>query len=90
LLRALGARNRQLRNAIVTEFSIIGLLAGLLAALGTETAIALLHLKALALPASGHPLLWLLTPLAGAALTGVAGYLGTRRVLRHTPLAVLR
>jgi putative ABC transport system permease protein len=90
LLRALGARNRQLRSTIVAEFSIIGLLAGLLAALGTEVSIALLHLKTLALPASGHPLLWLFTPLAGAALTGVAGYLGTRRVLHHSPLAVLR
>ena len=33
---------------------------------------------------------WILTPIAGGILIGLAGYLGTRRVVRRSPLAVLR
>jgi len=90
LLRALGARSSQLRHAILAEFLGLGCMAGVLAALGSEIVIALLHVKTLALEPAWHPLLWLLLPPAGALLTGAAGYLGTRRVLFQSPLRVLR
>ncbi len=90
LLRALGARSRQLRHAILAEFLGLGFMAGLLAALASEIVIAFLYVQTLALEPAWHPLLWLLLPPAGAFLTGVSGFLGTRQVLFQSPLRVLR
>jgi putative ABC transport system permease protein len=33
---------------------------------------------------------WILAPLAGGLLIGLAGYIGTRRVVSQSPLTVLR
>jgi len=33
---------------------------------------------------------WILAPLAGGLLIGLAGYIGTRRVVSQSPLSVLR
>ncbi len=90
LLRALGAGGRQLRQALLAEFLGLGVMAGLLAALVSEVLMAFLYSQVLNLEAVPHPLMWLVTPLLGAGLTGTAGWLATRRVLRESPLAVLR
>lgn len=90
LLRALGARSSQLRNAHLAEFLTLGFMAGLLAALGAETLIGFLYSRLLALEPGFHPALWLFVPLASTLLVGLAGYLGTRQVLRESPLKVFR
>jgi putative ABC transport system permease protein len=90
LLRTLGATRRQLRAAHLAEFALIGVLAGLLAAIGTELIAYLLYARVFDLEYQFKWPVWIITPLLGAVLIGLAGYLGTRRVVTRSPLAVLR
>jgi len=90
LLRTLGASRRQLRAAHLAEFTVLGVLAGLLAAAGTELIAWLLYTRAFDLEYSFKWPVWLAAPLAGGILIGLAGFVGTRRVVRRSPLTVLR
>jgi putative ABC transport system permease protein len=90
LLRALGASRRQLRAGHLAEFAALGFAAGLLAAAGTELIAFVLYTRVFELEYALKWPVWLLAPLAGAAIIAVAGYLGTARVLRQSPLTVLR
>ncbi|MCK7497939.1 MAG: FtsX-like permease family protein [Comamonadaceae bacterium] len=90
ILRTLGARNRQLRAALLAEFAALGAVAGLLAGLGASAiSLALAHYV---FNLDYTPSL--LTPLAGflGGMAGVmlAGYLGTFRALRVPALQSLR
>lgn len=90
LLRALGATRRQLRTAHLAEFALIGVLAGVLAAIGTELIAWLLYTRAFDLAYRFKWPVWIVTPLLGGVLIGLAGFIGTRRVVRRSPLTVLR
>ncbi|MDO8705986.1 MAG: FtsX-like permease family protein [Sulfuricaulis sp.] len=90
LLRVLGASRRQLRAAHFAEFAVLGVLAGFLAAIGTELIAYLLYTRAFELEYSFKWPVWLAAPLAGGVLIGLAGYFGTRRVVIQSPLTVLR
>lgn len=89
LLRALGARRVQLRAGHLAEFGALGFMAGLIAALGTECLAWLLYRELLGLEFRVHWEVWVLTPLAGSLLVGIAGYLGTRAIVRQSPLPLL-
>ncbi|BAV32848.1 ABC transporter permease [Sulfuricaulis limicola] len=90
LLRTLGAGRRQLRAAHFAEFAVLGMLAGVLAAIGTELIAWVLYTRAFELEYRFKWPVWVLTPLAGGLLIGLAGYIGTRRVVSQSPLTVLR
>lgn len=90
LLRTLGATRQQLRAAHLTEFVLIGVLAGVLAAIGTELIAYLLYTRVFDLEYSFKWPVWVVAPVVGGILIGMAGYLGTRRVVRRSPLTVLR
>lgn len=90
LLRTLGARRDLLRKANRLEFSLLGALAGLLAIVAAELITWLLYRFALNLDWQPHYLLWLLVPLTGALLIGIAGALGTRAVVKQSPMGILR
>jgi len=91
LLRTLGATRAQLRAAAACEFALLGLVAGLTAALGASGAgfwlgNAVFHIEHFVPP------VW---PLVGAAVLAAfvvmaIGLYGTRRVLRTSPMALLR
>jgi putative ABC transport system permease protein len=91
LLRTLGARRNQLRIAAACEFALLGLVAGLTAALGAAGAglwlsRGVFHLEGFVPP------LW---PLALAALAAgfvvmLLGLVGTRKVTRTPPMRLLR
>jgi putative ABC transport system permease protein len=91
LLRTLGARRAQLRVAAACEFALLGLVAGLTAALGAAGAglwlgKAVFHIEGFVPP------LW---PLALAALGAafvvmLLGLAGTRKVTRTSPMRLLR
>ena len=90
LLRALGATRRQLAQAQMIEFSLVGGLAGLLAASGAALlgwALATYQFK---FAWSFNPEVWLAGLVAGAACAIVGGWLGLRSVLRQPPLQTLR
>ncbi|MFP5349480.1 MAG: ABC transporter permease, partial [Gammaproteobacteria bacterium] len=90
LMRALGASRRQLRAGHLAEFTALGLAAGILAAIGTELIAYLLYGRVFGLDYAFKWQVWLAAPLAGAAILGAAGYIGTRRVVGASPLALLR
>ena len=90
LLRTLGASRRQLMQRGLSEMILLGGMAGLLAVVLTELLAAALYITLLDLPPTWHGELWLITPLLGAALTGLAGMAATRKVWRTAPAIVLR
>jgi putative ABC transport system permease protein len=88
LLRALGGSRSQLRSGHLAEFLALGLMSGLVAAIGTEVLSWQLYSRLLQLDYSFKWQVWLMLPVAGAAIIGAAGYWGTRIVVRQSPLAV--
>jgi putative ABC transport system permease protein len=91
LLRTLGAHRRQLSIAVLAEFVALGVLAGAIAAIGAGgIGIALadrVFKLGNYLPPIG-PLLELI--VAAAALVAFSGWVGTLRIARTSPMAVLR
>jgi putative ABC transport system permease protein len=90
LMRALGARSGQVRAVVLTEFAVLGAIAGLLggfgaAAIAWALARFVFHLDYL--PSPALPLLGMTGGLVAALLVGG---LGTSRVRRQLPLAALR
>ncbi len=90
VLRTLGARNRQVRQALLAEFLVLGGVAGVLAGAGATVigwALAQFVFKMAYVPS--------LLPLIGATTLGalgvmLGGWLGTRHLLARPPLASLR
>ena len=90
LLRALGATRKQLSQAQWIEFSLVGALAGFLAATGAAAlgwALATYQFK---FPWVFSPTVWLAGMVAGAVCAIIGGWLGLRNVLRQPPLQTLR
>lgn len=77
--RTLGAGKRLLRTTLWCEFALLGLVSGLVAAMGAETALAVLQTKVFDFPWEPDWRLWVTLPLCGATLLSVCGgWLGTR------------
>lgn len=90
LLRTLGARRAWLAQGLMSEFLVLGLLAGLLASVCAEIAMALIAHRLFELSPQLHPWLWLALPAAGALLVGASGWLTTRHIVRVPPMQSLR
>jgi len=90
ILRTLGASQRQLNTAQLTEFLTLGSLAGLLAAGGASAVGYVLADRVFNIPFAFNPWLWLIGLVGGGIGVAIAGWLGTRSTLRQPPLAVLR
>ncbi|AGA33648.1 ABC transporter, permease protein, putative [Thioalkalivibrio nitratireducens DSM 14787] len=90
LLRTLGARRPQIRNALLAEFGTLGLLSGLLAAVIASAVGALLAWQVFGFDYAVNPMTFVLGIGGGALGIGLAGWLGTRQVLHQAPLTVLR
>ena len=91
LLRTLGARRNQLRAAAACEFALLGLVAGLTAALGAAGAglwmgHAVFHIDGFVPP------LWPLAlgALGAALVVMLLGLAGTRKVTQTSPMRLLR
>jgi putative ABC transport system permease protein len=90
ILRAIGAKRKRLLQGLVTEFTILGALAGILGAviavvLGYVVSVYVLDLEYL-----HNAWIWVIGPLGGAVGVGLSGTLGTRKVLSRPPLSVIR
>ena len=90
ILRALGASRRLIMGALVIEFAVLGLFAGVLATVAAEITAFILQTEVLGMGYSAHPMLWGLGPLVAVALIGALGVWNTRRVVSSPPLLVLR
>ena len=90
LLRTLGARRQQIRNGLLAEFGTLGLLSGLLAAVIASAVGGLLAWQVFGFEYSVNPMTFVFGIVGGTLGIGLAGWLGTRRVLDLAPLRVLR
>jgi putative ABC transport system permease protein len=90
IMRTLGASRRQIHRAHLVEFTLIGAVAGFVAAAGATGLAYFLARRFLHLDYAPDPAVWLIGVAGGALGVAVAGYFGTRRVLNVAPLKVLR
>jgi putative ABC transport system permease protein len=90
LLRALGSPRRLMLGSVWLEFSVLGLLAGIIAVLGAEVLLASLQHWVLETPIKPHVLIWFAGPLLSAALIGGLGALSCRSAVNTPPAVVLR
>jgi putative ABC transport system permease protein len=75
---------------VASEFTALGMLAGVLAAIGATVAGWLLAREVFDLEYSIDPWVWLAGLAAGALIVGGAGTLAARGVVNHPPIATLR
>ncbi|VDZ84393.1 FtsX-like permease family [Kluyvera intermedia] len=71
--RTLGAGKPLLRATLLAEFALLGAISGLVAAIGAETALAMLQSKVFDFPWSPDWRLWVALPLCGALLLSLCG-----------------
>ncbi|MBO8124947.1 ABC transporter permease, partial [Klebsiella pneumoniae] len=71
--RTLGAGKRLLRRTLWSEFALLGAMAGVVAALGAETALWLLQTRVFDFPWQPQWPLWVGLPLAGGFLLSLCG-----------------
>ena len=90
ILRTLGADRQLVRKTLLVEFATLGLLAGLLAVLGTEASLYMLQTQIFNLNYQPFKILWLLLPLTSTFIIAMAGWLSTRKVIKTPPMEVLK
>lgn len=90
LLTTLGAGRRQVLASLATEFTCIGLIAGVLAALSATAVELLLARYVFNMEINPDFRLWLIAPPVCAAVIVAGGLAGTRGALRAPPAATLR
>jgi putative ABC transport system permease protein len=90
LMRTLGANRSLLRKTHIIEFTMLGLISGLLAVVISETILYALYTQVLNMEYRPSLYLWSLIPFTGALFVGIAGCWGVRHVLNKSPLRVLR
>jgi putative ABC transport system permease protein len=90
ILRALGGRRGQMRMALLVEFAGIGVVAGLLAALGASAIAVVLARLAFQLTYLPSPLLMLAGTVVGMMGVAIAGVVTTWRALDGSVLGGLR
>ena len=90
LLATLGARRGHILIGLVVEFAVLGLIAGVIAALNASVAELLLARYVFNMDFSFSPLVWLVAPLVCVAVVCAAGLIGTRKARSASPLLTLR
>ncbi|WP_413528153.1 putative ABC transporter permease subunit YbbP [Rahnella inusitata] len=77
--RTLGASKKMLHRTLWCEFAVLGLVAGIAAAIGAEAALWLLQRKVFDFPWEPNYLMWIAVPVVSALLLSVCGgWLGVR------------
>ncbi|MCF2949932.1 FtsX-like permease family protein [Paraglaciecola aquimarina] len=90
ILRTLGAKGNLIRASVVFEFVIIGVVAGIMAALANELTLYMLQTQIFQMQASLHWQYWAVAPIAGAIVVGILGALGCWRLLSLNTSHLLR
>lgn len=85
VMRALGARHRQLRGGLLAEYLVLGVMAGLVGALAASVAGWVLALFVFDIPYNFRLDVWLWGVSMSAPVVVLSGWLGTRRLLRLPP-----
>ena len=90
LIRTLGGSRRLIAGSLASEFSILGLFAGVVAVVGAEITVYALESQVFEMAYQARPWFWLVGPLLGTLIVVTVGYLGTRSLISTPPATVLR
>ncbi|MBT8140890.1 MAG: ABC transporter permease [Gammaproteobacteria bacterium] len=90
VLRTLGSSRKTILGVLGIEFVLLGLLSGLIAAVGAEAVIYLLQTYMFQIEHEFHPEIWLLGPVGGALIIGVLGLWRSKSIVTVPPLQSLR
>jgi len=90
VLRTLGLQRRRLLSAIAIEFSVLGALAGTIAAAAATATSYALATAVFELPWHFNGAMWLIAIIGGAIGVALAGIAATWRLTREPPIVVLR
>jgi putative ABC transport system permease protein len=90
MLRTLGATRRTVLQGVAAEFVALGLLSGVLGALGASVAGYFMATRLFDLEYSLDLWVWSVGLVFGVLVVGVSGTLATRSVVNHPPIATLR
>ena len=90
LIRTLGGSRRLIAGSLASEFSILGLFAGVVAVVGAEITVYALESQVFEMPYQARPWFWLVGPLLGTLIVVTVGYLGTRSLISAPPATILR
>jgi putative ABC transport system permease protein len=90
MLRTLGASRATVLQGVLAEFTTLGLLSGLLAAVGASVAAYFIDTRVLQLPYTFDWWVCIEGLAGGALLVAATGWLATRSVVRQPPLKTLR
>jgi putative ABC transport system permease protein len=90
VMRVFGASRAQVARRQRAEFLAMGLVAGVLAALGAALIGEVLARRVFEIDLPANPALWLCGPLAGLALFALNAWLSARKVLGAPPALTLR
>lgn len=90
MLRTLGASRATVLQGVLAEFTTLGLLSGVLAALGASIAGYFVATRVLDMKYGLDERVWLVGALGGALLVAFSGWLATRSVINTPPVTTLR
>ena len=90
IIRSFGASKRLITGSLWVEFSLLGLLAGLIAVLCSQALLIALQTWLFKQPVNLHLPILLIGPILAALLIACLGYLFTKKVTQTAPLQVLR
>jgi putative ABC transport system permease protein len=90
LMRTLGVNRAFLTKTHLIEFSVLGLIAGLLAVLISEAIRYALYTHVIHIDYQPSFYLWGFIPVTAALLVGLVGYWGLKGIVNKSPLRVLR
>jgi putative ABC transport system permease protein len=90
MLRTLGARRSTVLKGLLSEFAMLGVLSGILAATGASVAGLYIAREVLQIPYTLDPWVWFYGLVGGGLLVCLAGWLATRSVVNQPPVITLR
>ena len=90
LMRTLGANRSLLTKAHLIEFSLLGLISGLIAVFIAELLLYVIYTYILHLDYQINSLLWLCLPIISTFCIALAGFFGVRNVVNKSPMLVIR
>ncbi|MDH5730769.1 MAG: ABC transporter permease, partial [Gammaproteobacteria bacterium] len=81
---------KQIRTALISEFLVLGLIAGMIAAVSASLQAFMIAERVLHMDYYVNVWVLLLAPLIGAVGVAIAGLLGNRSVVQRPPLQTIR